>query len=171
MMDLHDSPHSPYDLHRLDMYDEIYDYESMFRDLDEPDDYFKNNHYYLGLSFYDKDYDNLLLASTVQSKTFFEYSLDDVVDYLNNYSVLYQNFVIQPQIMHLTIDDSNMYNVTIKTFWIKIIQRNWKRVLRERKNIISKSKGLLNYLNNRELGINRTSLPCLHGMLNHLKAL
>ena len=73
--------------------------------------------------------------------------------------------------MHLTIDDSNMYNVTIKTFWIKIIQRNWKRVLRERKNIISKSKGLLNYLNNRELGINRTSLPCLHGMLNHLKAL
>ena len=31
MMDLHDSPHSPYDLHRLDMYDEIYDYESMFK--------------------------------------------------------------------------------------------------------------------------------------------
>jgi hypothetical protein len=170
MMNLDDSPYSPYDLQRLEMYDEIYEHESLYRDLDEPDDYYRNNHYYIGLSFHDKDYDNLLLASTIQNTTFFKYNLHDVVDYLNNYSVLYQNFVLQPQILHLTIDENTMYNVTVKTFWIKIIQRNWKRVVKKRKDIIEKSKGLLKYLNNRELGIKQTSLPCLRGMLNHLKA-
>lgn len=169
-MDLDVSPHSHFDLHRLEMYDEIYEHESFYRDLDEPDEYYRTNHYYIGLSFHDKDYDNLLLASTIQSTTFFEFNLNDVVDYLNNYSVLYQDFVIQPQILHLTIDENTMYNVTIKTFWIKIIQRTWKSVVKKRKDIIEKSNGLLKYLNNRELGIKQTSLPCLRGMLNHLKA-
>jgi len=170
MINLDDSPHSPYDLHRLEMYDEIYDHESLYRDLDEPDDYFENNQYYIGLSFYDKDFNNLLLASTVQNTTFFKYKLDDVIDYLNNYSVLYQGLVIQPQIMHLSIDENTMYNVTVKTFWIKMIQRNWKRVLQERKNLINKNNGIVKYIHNRERGIRQNSLPCLRGMLNHLKA-
>ena len=86
MINLDDSPHSPYDLHRLEMYDEIYDHESLYRDLDEPDDYFENNQYYIGLSFYDKDFNNLLLASTVQNTTFFKYKLDDVIDYWSTYN-------------------------------------------------------------------------------------
>ena len=43
MLYLDESPYSSYDLHRMEMYDIIYDYESRFRDLDDPDDYYRDN--------------------------------------------------------------------------------------------------------------------------------
>tara|TARA_B100001287_G_C22686548_1_gene534131 strand:+ start:13955 stop:14467 length:513 start_codon:yes stop_codon:yes gene_type:complete len=170
MLYLDESPYSPYDLHRMEMYDLIYDYESRFRDLDDPDNYYRDRHYYIGLSFYDKEYQSLLLAATIKNNTFFQFKFEDNIDYLNNFSILQQNFVFQPQILYLMIDNDSMYNVVIKTFWIKIIQRNWKRILKERTHILQKSHGLLNYLHNREIGIRQISLPGLHGMLSHLKA-
>lgn len=170
MLYLSDSPRNVSDIARIDMYDDIYDYESLFRNLDEPDDYYTHNSYYVGLSFYDNSFNSMLLASTVQNKTFFQYRFTDITDYLNNYSILYQNHIVQPEIMQLKIDDNMIYNVVIKTFWLKIIQRNWKRVYKERKDIIKNTGSLFNYIKNNELGIRQRSLPQLHGMLSHLRA-
>ena len=170
MIDLSDSPRSVSDISRIETYEDIYSYETLFRDLDDPDDYYANNHYYLGLSFNDVEYNTLLLASTVQIMTFFQYKFTDITDYLNNYSILYQNVVNQPEIMQLQIDNNMVYNVVIKTFWLKLIQRNWKRICNERKNIIKNSGSILNYIKNSEIGIKQLPLPQLHGMLYHLKA-
>ena len=166
MMHLNDSPRSVIDTLRIETYEDIYEHDVLFRELDNhTDDYYINNHYYIGLSFYDKHYDNLLLASTVHNKTLFKYNYDSIIDYLNNYSVLYQDYVAQPEIMMLHIDNDLIYNVTIKTFWIKIIQRTWKRILKERKNIINQNGSFLKYIKNNELGIKQISLPTLRGML------
>ena len=164
---LHDSSGNVADTDRYDMYDTIYDFESSIRDLDDPDDYFRNNHYYIGISAYDKQYNTLLLASTAQNKTFFRYNFDSVVDYLNNYSIIYQDHLVTPEIMKLQIDDSSMYNVVLKTFWIRLVQRNWKRIYKEKQMILQ--NGLIPYLKNRELSDSQIRLPSLHGMMNHLK--
>ena len=169
MLYLSDSPRNVSDIARIDMYDDIYEHESLFRNLDEPDDYYTHDCYYIGLSFYDNSFNTILLASTVQNKTFFQYKFTDIIDYLNNYSILYQNYIVQPEIMQLKIDDTMMYNVVIKTFWIKIIQRNWRRIYKERKNIIINAGSLLQYIKNNEYGIKQRALPQLQGMLYHLK--
>jgi len=167
---LSDSPHNVSDISRIEMYEDIYEYESLFRDFDEPDDHYVNNNYYIGLSFNDTNFNTLLLASTVSRKTFFKYDYNDIVDYLNNHSVLFQHNYSKPEIMLLQIDNNEVYNVVLKTFWIKIVQRNWKRVCKERKNITRHSGNILNYIKNNELGIRQSLIPQLHGMLNHLKA-
>jgi hypothetical protein len=109
-----------------------------------------------------------LLASTVQNKTFFQYNIDNIVDYLNNYSIIYQDHSVNPEIMKLQIDDSSMYNVVLKTFWIRLVQRNWKRIYKEKQMIVQ--NGLIPYLKNRELSDSQIRLPSLHGMMNHLKS-
>jgi len=162
-----DSPRNVADVDRYEMYDEIYDSESFHRDLDEPDDYFRDNHYYIGISCYDVHYNSLLLASTVQNKTFFQYNIDNIVDYLNNYSIIYQDHSVNPEIMKLQIDDLSMYNVVLKTFWLRLVQRNWKRIYKEKKDILK--NGLIPYLKNRELDGNQIRLPSLYGMMYHLK--
>ena len=53
---LSQQPTSVFDLHRIEKYDEIYEEEDNYRNKDNPDDYFRNNHYYIGLSYYDKQY-------------------------------------------------------------------------------------------------------------------
>jgi hypothetical protein len=60
----------------------------------------------------------------------------------------------------------------LKTFWLRIIQKKWKKVFQERKNIIKQRCNLLNLLT-RELSINLINLyknlPGLKGMLRELK--
>ena len=59
----------------------------------------------------------------------------------------------------------------LKTFWLKIIQRKWKNILRERKNIIRK-RGHPNSLIHREIygkwPISCLYYPALSGMLSNL---
>ena len=167
---LSSSPRNVSDISRVETYEDIYEYESLFRDFDEPDDFYEDNRHYLGIYCNDRDTNTLLLASTVQHKTFFRYEYNDIVDYLNNHSILFQNNYSKPEIMLLQIDNNEVYNVILKTFWIKIVQRNWKRVCKERKHIIGQSGNILNYIKNNELGIRQALIPQLHGMLNHLKA-
>jgi len=60
----------------------------------------------------------------------------------------------------------------LKTFWLRIIQKKWKKVLQERKNIIKQRCNLLN-LSRREVSTNLINLyknlPGLKGMLSDLK--
>jgi len=59
----------------------------------------------------------------------------------------------------------------LKTFWIKIIQRVWKKIYKERKIILDKRKSY-NYIRLRELRGNwqrpYITMPGIYGMLNNL---
>jgi hypothetical protein len=54
-----------------------------------------------------------------------------------------------------------------KTFWLKLIQRTWKRICLERKNIAKRTT--LQVLYQREIKKKYTTIPRLKGMLYYLK--
>jgi hypothetical protein len=86
-----------------------------------------------------------------------EYILDDC-DFINNeYKLLtsyshdifpnYSNIVlienyIKPEIIECKYIDSGHYIAIIKTFWIKIIQRFWKNIFKNRENAYKNRKNL-----------------------------
>ena len=59
-----------------------------------------------------------------------------------------------------------VYKVIVKTFLLRLVQRNWKRIYKMRKQIITE---ILNFLRKREYGFEKTPIPGLFGMLSHLK--
>ena len=75
---------------------------------------------------------------------------------------------IKPEIAECIYLKNNEYVAILKTFWIRLIQRTWKRIFVERKNVILKRK-MLSSLNYRQLNGKWPSycynLPSLYGML------
>jgi hypothetical protein len=63
------------------------------------------------------------------------------------------------------LDENQAYNVTIKTFWLKLVQRSWKRVFKERQQVISQNKNPL-HIQGRSLGnASHPKLPSIRGLL------
>ena len=163
-----------------DMYDETdsdSDNESLYNS-DENDDtldkiykhdysflkYKQNKKYYIGLAaIVDSIY---LLAHTVTPKSLFKYSYKDVLMYLHNYSIIY---VTRPKIdiFQLYIIENN-YNVVIKTHWIRLIQRHWKKVYKNRTDTLRKRALSGNYYPQSVFNkYSNNVLPGLRGMLSH----
>jgi hypothetical protein len=88
-----------------------------------------------------------------------------ISEYLYWYSVLYLGKIPTLEIMQLIELPDGIYSAVIKTFWIKIIQRAWKKKYKELKEYISYRKGL-STLRKSEMGIRITPRPPgLRGML------
>jgi predicted nucleic-acid-binding protein len=126
--------------------------------------YKQNKKYYIGLvALIDSVY---LLAHSVTPKSLFKYSYNTVLIYLYNYSII---DVKHPKIdiFQLYITENN-YTVIVKTHWIRLIQRHWKKVYKTRTDILRKRALSCNhypqsvfnkYLNN--------EIPGLRCMLSH----
>ena len=114
--------------------DRIYSAESEYIDADK-----ENLRYYIGLPGYDKAQNQLLLLNTISPKTFLKYGYMDILKYLVEYSA---HRINKPNvhILQVHVDENHAYNVVIKTFWLKIIQRAWKRIFEERVQILNKRK-------------------------------
>jgi hypothetical protein len=100
--------------------------------------------------------------------------------YLNTYTSFenheiirnYKNIVsspnyIKPEIAQVLLLSGNEKVVIIKTFWIKIVQRLWKKVFNQRKNIIEKRKHVKSILYKETNGIwpqDCIYLPTISGM-------
>ena len=89
----------------------------------------------------------------------------------------YHNIIKHPNYIKLEIGEyiilpTQEAIAILKTFWLRIIQKKWKKVYQEQKNIIKKRCNLLN-LSTKEVSINLTNLyknlPGLKGMLSELK--
>ena len=123
---------------------------------------------YIGISSYDKRHRVNLLAARISPKTFFQYPTSDVMNYLVNYSVIRSNESCKhsPEIMQLHIDEHDAYTVILKTHWIRLVQRKWRNVLRQRTQMLRNPQ----FIRNRELiGNHSTKVPGLYGMLNKLR--
>jgi hypothetical protein len=130
------------------------DYESELDSDNEYDDinredyahlYAEKSHgkYYIGAC--DKVYSEnfILMASTVSPTVYFKYPHRTIIHYLYYYSGNYCGLSpkkISLDIMKLDILEDGTYNVIIKTFWIKIIQRLWRKCFRKRKEVLKKRK-------------------------------
>jgi len=144
--------------------DQIYEEDCDFLDSDKID-----NQLYLGLKYDDIDFDdNFLLSSAISPSIFFKYDFKNIVEYLYFYS---NNTLFIPKIdiMKLIIKDDNIYTVILKTYWIRLIQRHWRSLLKKRAGIL-KIRCSLKALKYREINGNNLpgckNLPTLRGLLS-----
>lgn len=142
-----------------DILDEMYYYEEEHNNNE-----IMNDMRYLGISVYDQQYNVNLLASTISPASFFRYSYNDVMKYLENFSIVKTNNQMKPpDIMLIRIDADEAYTVVNKTYWLRLVQRRWRNVLKERNHILRNT----NFIKNREIygSIPPAKLPGLQGML------
>jgi hypothetical protein len=127
-----------------------------------------HGNYYIGCYEYMK-YNNstLLLVNKIHRNTFMKFDGISLSKYFFWYSgvALPKRPPIDILQLHITYDDT--YTVVVKTFWIKIIQRTWKRVFKERQEYINCRKRL-SIMRDYEIGNTLPiSFPTMHGMLFH----
>lgn len=153
-----------YDIQSGAIYDEILEEEEV--KYEERQD----KKYYIGFPYYDNVFDEFILTSSVRSETFFTYPIENITHYLKYYSVIRTEELDTPEIMQLIIHPtSHAYNVILKTHWIRLIQRTWKNVMRNRK-VILKQWSHPNALKQREIqGKSTITIPSFRGMMAYLK--
>jgi hypothetical protein len=144
-----------------DYYSEIHDEEEEFIDSEK-----QNNQYIIGTSKYYSNY-GFIYMSGISSKSFFQFSFKNVHNYLKSCSLVYL-MDDTVDIIKINIID-NVYCAIKKTYWLRLIQRNWKRVCKERNKILNNRKKInsLRHFTLRgkwPLGMN--NLPGLYGLLS-----
>ena len=156
-----------YEIYQPEMenvFDMIYYDDFEFLDTEK-----ENGHYYIGLYEYIRSQSELLLGTTVSPKTYYKYTCN-VSRYLRAYSIIRNKYSTKNiHIMQLKIDTHNTYTVVIKTYWIRLIQRHWKKIYKERMSFIQIRKRLSNQrhfeLNGRYVSGNNNLPSSLYGML------
>ena len=158
-----DFEHDNYDefIEHNDIIDRMYEEDCDFLDADKYD-----GHYYIGLAGRALYIQKYILLSAISPKTFMKYNGDDVVDYLVTMSLAIWGGQPKIHILKLHITEDNTYTVIIKTFWLKIIQRKWKKIYKERCELLRKYK-TLQYLRMREYTSTSQHFPGLLGMYHY----
>jgi hypothetical protein len=138
----------------------IFDREERFLDEDKVDGY-----YYIGLPCLMKSPREWILQIAIQPRTMLLHKSIDVMRYLTDYSV---TCVRSPRmhIMKLDISNTGAYNVVLKTHWLRLVQRTWKRIFSKRKQFINncKNPSSILYRQTHRQWKNNKHLPGLTGM-------
>jgi hypothetical protein len=127
-----------------------------------------NKKYYIGSYLYIPEEKILLFDNKIHPLTFMKYKSYGIERYLFEVSFvpLHKRRLPSIEILQLHILEDDTYTVVVKTFWIKIIQRAWKKVYKERKQFIQSIKSL-NNIRRKEFGIINTRFPGLYGLLHN----
>ena len=158
--------------------DDMYDFEEEF-DQEEKED----GKYFIGIYICMKDSQmwnssacivedskKIYLGMAISASLFFRYEYKYVQRYLCSaiqYCPYAIHFHLKVSIMQLNITDNGSYLVTVKTYWLKLIQRHWKNIMKKRKEIINKMNKY-NYLQLREISKHKKyNIPILKGMLSY----
>lgn len=144
----------------------IYFYEINFIDSEK-----ENDKYYLGLPCLTPD--SFILNTAISVSSFFRFSYKNVLQYLKEYSIFRNKRfdarqTLDMEVMQLSLTNENVYRVVLKTFWIRLIQRTWKRIYQERCAVVKKRKSVVAQLYRQVHGkypIGLNYLPSIHGML------
>ena len=120
-----------YDSETEEMIERIYFHEQDFLDSEKEDKL-----YYIGNNKISNDKQYILYANAVTPTTFFRFNINHIQSYLQDYSI----FVTNPNIdiMKLYILDDHTYTVIIKTHWLRIIQRHWKKYIHKENTALIK---------------------------------
>ena len=132
-----------------------------------------HNKYYIGLShiYTHNNTQQLLLSASVSAPIFFKHSYDNINDYLYYYGL---TRITNHQVQILQVDiiqEGYLEIVTVlnKTYWLRLVQRHWKNIYRQRKTVIQQRILPENLFYNEVNGnypINISYLPSLYGMLS-----
>jgi len=101
----------------------------------------QDKHYYLGSCWSWKQDDKWTMTNSVSARVFFRHSFQNIIHYLWLFSLVRMSSP-HIHILQLHISEDGTYNVIIKTFWLRIVQRTWKRIYRERQEIWKKRRNI-----------------------------
>lgn len=144
-------------------FDNIYLLESEFADSDK-----YTGQYIIGISCgpFNPLFTELFTAG-VSSRTFFRFPFESVVHYLYCSSVVYLHSR-DIDIIKIYVDPQDRYIAIKKTFWLRLVQRRWKKVYRERCDILERRMHLSS-LRYREIHGKYPAglrvLPTIYGMM------
>ena len=132
-----------------------------------------NNNYYIGSYCLMKDLEDntiLLFGIKVNLPTFYAFSNYELSTYIYYCSGFQYTRKPKIEIMQVKIDEFGMYTAVLKTFWIKIIQRAWKkRMVQKKQHMSNIKKNILSILNTIQLTAKRLPKPPgLYGVLSHV---
>ena len=144
-------------------FDNIYLLESEFADSDK-----YSGQYIIGISCgpFNPLFTELFTAG-VSSRTFFRFPFASVVHYLYCSSVVYLHSPTI-DIIQIYVDPQDRYIAIKKTFWLRLVQRRWKKIYRERCAILAR-RTHLSSLRYREIygkyPVGLRVLPTIYGMM------
>jgi hypothetical protein len=132
-----------------------------------------HNKYYIGLShiYNSNNSQQLLLSTSVSAHVFFKHSYDNINNYLYYYGLTripnHQVQILQADIIQE--GGFEIVSVVNKTYWVRLVQRHWKKIYKQRNEIIQQRILPENLFYNEVHGnypISISYLPSLHGMLS-----
>ena len=145
-------------------FDNIYLLESEFADSDK-----YSGQYIIGISCgpFNPLFTELFTAG-VSSRTFFRFPFASIVHYLYCSSVVYlQRPTID--IIQIYVDYQDRYIAIKKTFWLRLVQRRWKKIYQKRCDILAR-RTHLTALRYREIygkyPAGLRVLPTIYGMMH-----
>jgi hypothetical protein len=87
----------------------------------------------------------------------------------NYYNIVCKTDYIKPEIGQVIVLPTQETVAILKTFWLRIIQRKWKRVFIERTNIMKQNMQLSHLSFKKTYPIKNKNIPGLKGMLFDIK--
>lgn len=136
---------------------EMYDFEETF-ELKEKE----NGKYYLGMymniqdirlissGFLVGETPLMFFGNAISTELFFKYKFSHIITYLKSIIMCRKTHPVL-DIMQLIISEDGLYLAIIKTYWISLIQRHWKKIMRQKKEYMEKQK-CFQYIRENELG-------------------
>lgn len=125
-----------------------------------------NGQYCIGMCFIFEN--KLIYENKIPNKVFYKYRKDELLNYLIKYSSVipnWQRIEIIKIDYKIDINGFTIYYCILKTYYIRLVQRTWKRVFRERQRLLNNSSWIINNLKKREIGIiNNIRLPGIVGL-------
>lgn len=164
-----DSDYESMDDLDMDIDEDPYHVEAIYRD-DSQHFYEEktNKQYYIGVCKYIPRRQLILLFNSVSARVFLKHPLRHICDYLERLSIQSTRST-KLHIMQLDVLPDHTYSVIIKTHWLRLVQRHWKKIFRERKEIF-KRRMSINCLHHREITgrykQGNNVLPTIYGMMS-----
>jgi hypothetical protein len=128
--------------------------------------YKKDKSYYIGMS--DIIDDIHILSHAITPNSFFKCSYDFVLNYLYMYSI-FRPSSPRIDILQLDILDDGTYSVIIKTYWLRLVQRHWKKICKDRYSMLLRRGGInaqKTFSMEGKYPAHLRRLPSIYGMLN-----
>ena len=152
----------------MEILEEIAEEEDLFVEDEKRDGQYYLGHYFVSDLEEDAAFPLFLLVA-IQAKTFLKYPYHFIEKYMELYIPVPQK---QLEIMRTCIRYDNQYrlvNVVLKTHWIRLIQRHWKRTHAMRKRVLiarMSPYSTMHYSFTGRYPEGYNNVPSLHGMLS-----
>ena len=158
----------------LEDYEEIYNDEQDYVESEKAD-----GSYCIGSCLFDRNQDAYLLSIAVKPETFMNYSFHNILRYLQLYScnqfpsnkidIMKMAVIHKSENINNSLFNYTVYSCIIKTHWLRLVQRHWRKVFAERRQVMQTRLSL-----NAILGFQLTGqypegaryMPTLEGMMS-----